>query len=141
VSDFFLRGINDVGAERLRQIEEEGFSSEKDDQYEPGTLAVAGACYGVHAAFMRNKGPEGLVLEGVPEWWPWESSWWKPSENLRQNLVKGAALLIAEIDKIDREEAQKNQVKKDPTKIDNIEADQIEADVLEAGQIEQGGVI
>jgi len=36
-----------------------------------------------------------------PRGWPWAKSWWKPA-SLRRSLVKAAALLIAEIERIDR---------------------------------------
>ena len=107
--EYLLRGINDVASERMRQIEVEGFSAARDDQYEGGTLAVAGACYGVHAAWSLSGDGAGQVLEGVPQWWPWGPDTWNPSDP-RSNLVKAAALLIAEIDRYDREHDAKSRV-------------------------------
>lgn len=100
--DYLIRGINDVTAERMRQIEQENFSAEHDDDHEGGTLAAAGACYAMHSAFkLSNRGVAGEPIEGVPVWWPWDPSWWKP-EDVRGSLVKAAALIIAEIDRYDR---------------------------------------
>ena len=36
-----------------------------------------------------------------PSYWPWEPRWWKP-KNPRRDLVRAAALLIAEIERLDR---------------------------------------
>jgi hypothetical protein len=38
---------------------------------------------------------------GVPKMWPWARQWWKPT-GARRDLVKAAALLLAEIERIDR---------------------------------------
>jgi hypothetical protein len=43
-------------------------------------------------------------LDDIPGFWLWEKKWWKPSSP-RKDLVKAAALLIAEIDRIDTAEA------------------------------------
>ena len=56
-------------------------------------LALAAACYANHSAGR---------LHGVrPATWPWDWKWWKPT-NPRRDLVKAAALILAEIDRIDR---------------------------------------
>lgn len=86
----------DVLAERRRQVEGEGWTVEHDDAHEPGTLAVAGACY-AHAAFDSRL----LNILRKPRHWPWQRSWWKPGDP-RRMLVKAAALIIAEIERGDR---------------------------------------
>lgn len=116
-TDFFLKGISDVSAERLRQITEENHGSVNDDKYLGGELAIAGACYAAYSAYNLNSaeiktGP----ITGVPTWWPWDVSWWKPSDN-RRNLVKAAALIIAEIDRIDRKNSGK-EVLGDSSKVE-----------------------
>lgn len=105
MSDFLIRGINDVTTERLRQINEEGYSASRDDSYQGGELAAAGASYAIHAAWHVNtRSPEGS-LPGVPEWYPWDGATWNPKD-VRTNLVKAAALIIAEIDRFDRKAAE-----------------------------------
>jgi hypothetical protein len=37
----------------------------------------------------------------TPTDWPWPESWWKPTGD-RRNLVKAGALILAEIERIDR---------------------------------------
>ena len=70
-------------------------------------LGAAGACYAIHAAWTLAEGTAGPggTLSGVPVWWPFNRELWKPEE-VRRNLVKAAALIIAEIDKIDRKETK-----------------------------------
>jgi len=75
----------DVLAERRRQIEAKGWTPEHDNQFVDRELAKAAACYAIDNAAM----------------WPWSMSWWKPS-NSRRNLVKAGALILAEIERLDR---------------------------------------
>lgn len=112
-SDFFLRGINDVSEERLRQITEEGYGAISDDTLGNGVLGAAGACYAIHAAWTLEEGSPGKSLSGVPIWWPFGPETWKP-EDPRRNLVKAAALLIAQIDKYDRKEVKENETNLGP---------------------------
>lgn len=88
----------DVLVERARQINEEGFTPDRDDAYEPGTLATAAGCYGIW-----GWGDSGVYSTpgDDPKPWPWPRQWWKPS-TLRRHCVKGAALYLAEIERIDR---------------------------------------
>lgn len=88
----------DVLAERDRQINSEGFAREHDDAHIGGELACAAACYVINAA--EGYGSTALA----PLNWPWHLSWWKP-EDPRRDLVKAAALIIAEIERRDRAEA------------------------------------
>lgn len=88
--------------ERQRQIHEEGFTAEHDDQNKPGTLLWAAGCYAMHAgeqeaAFATRSAP--------PFVWPWHSGWWKPSPDPKRNIIKAMALLAAEYDRIERAEA------------------------------------
>lgn len=93
----------DVAIERRRQILEEGFTEEHDDEHHQGELAMAAACY-AEEAFCQLRDPDRLPeISGiVPQFWPWEPSWWKPSLDARRNLVKSGALILAAIGVIDR---------------------------------------
>lgn len=93
------QAVGDVLAERQRQVEVEGWTPEHDDQHEVGELATAAACYAGNAG--------GYVWAGgwPGEVWPWAREWWKPSTP-RRDLVKAAALIIAEIERLDRAAAQ-----------------------------------
>ncbi len=87
----------DVLAERLRQVEVEGFTPVRDDEYLDGELAAAGGSYALHAFDRR------IAL--TPAWWPWQRAWWKPGTP-RQMLVKAGALILAAIEQIDRRAAR-----------------------------------
>lgn len=82
----------DVLAERRRQVEAEGWTPEHDDEHGAGEMAAAAACYALNAA--------GCGCE-VARNWPWDGSWWKPTTS-RRDLVKAAALILAEIERLDR---------------------------------------
>ena len=91
--------VQDVVNERRRQIEVECFSAENDDKLIDCQLACAAACY---AMCDTQKHLNEFTIMGVPIW-PWGPVWWR-STTYRQNLVKAAALLIAEIEHIDRKD-------------------------------------
>jgi len=83
----------DVLAERQRQISAEGWTPEHDDEHEIGELARAAACYAANAT--------GFRLMNRANLWPWDRAWWKPTTP-RRDLVKAGALILAEIERIDR---------------------------------------
>lgn len=96
----------DVINERNRQINQENYSIEHDDSYQNNELPRAAASYlnnVVSRGWVFNSvyGPEVYQSEEVPDLWPWGDEHWKP-KNPRRDLVKAAALIIAEIDRIDR---------------------------------------
>ena len=87
----------DVLAERRRQIEGEGWTREHDDKWTNGELAIAAACYAGATDMTIDINPAAL--------WPWGAYWWKPT-TYRRDLVKAAALIVAEIERLDREQAR-----------------------------------
>lgn len=92
------QAATDVLAERSRQVEAEGWTPEHDDKHRHGEMAVAAACYALNAADDRD-GPEVRFVGA--ELWPWADEWWKPKDR-RYDLVRAAALLLAEIERLDR---------------------------------------
>ena len=89
--------VADIVAERRRQREVEGWTPEHDDEHTAGDLAMAGAAYAYHAAQCDRASHHHCI----PVEWPWEDSWWKPKDRKR-DLVRAAALLVAEIERTDR---------------------------------------
>lgn len=85
------QAVLDVAAERRRQIEAEGWTPEHDDEHGRGEMALAASCYA------GPRPPEGMC----PGHWPWKAEWWKPKDR-RSDLVRAAALLLAEIERLDR---------------------------------------
>jgi len=88
----FNPALLDVISERQRQMSIEGWTSEHDDAYQNSELADAAACYAINA---HNQG------FSTPAHWPWAPYWWKQS-GPRRDLVKAGALILAEIERIDR---------------------------------------
>lgn len=87
------KAVEDVLLERHRQIVGKGFDHAHDDKYESGELRKAAACY----IFSADRGPSPLP----PIIWPWDGKWWKP-KSTREDLVRSAALIIADIERLDR---------------------------------------
>ena len=79
----------DVLEERQRQLSVKGFGTEQDDTYTACELAAAAISY-----------IEPLEAEN---YWPadWHDDSFRPSD-YRRNLVKASALLLAEIERVDR---------------------------------------
>lgn len=101
IQDFVTtQGAVDVLEERRRQVDSEGWSFDHDQQHNLFELAKAAACYADCVAEHFDIEEEYEVIE-VPTDWPWDDKWWKP-KNPRRDLVRAAALIIAEIDRIDR---------------------------------------
>ena len=82
-----------ITSERRRQIQREGWTPEHDDAHEEDELARAAVKY-IEAACAFDHGWHAM--------WPWEPSWWKPSDDAIRNLTKAGALIAAEIDRIRR---------------------------------------
>lgn len=99
----YSRAAQDVLAERRRQVDAEEWTPEHDDEHDAGEMAMAAACYAGNAGgYVWRHGTPG------EEVWPWSLSWWKPTTP-RRDLVKAGALILAEIERIDRAEAAKTQ--------------------------------
>lgn len=95
----FNPALLDVISERQRQRAVEGWTSEHDDAYQNSELADAAACYAINA---HNQGLS------TPAHCPWAPDWWKQS-GPRRDLVKAGALILAEIERIDRAAAGKGE--------------------------------
>nr|WP_315540136.1 3'-5' exonuclease [uncultured Comamonas sp.] len=88
------QAARDVLAERARQISTEGWTPEHDDQYRPGEMLMAADSY---ISWNCGEYEPGTV----PVNWPWNAAWFKPTTE-RRNLEKAGALILAEIERIDR---------------------------------------
>lgn len=102
-----LTGVEQIAAERQRQLEVEGFTADRDASYNADELSRAAVAYACHDTFGL---PPAMPL------WPWEASTFKPSprephdgywtaRNIAartSDLVKAGALIAAEIDRLGR---------------------------------------
>lgn len=109
--------VLEVARERNRQITDETNTTDHDDCHHAGVLAAAGACYAVSAEVELN--PYGVFSDGeIPDddeplqgpsmdeilkAWPFHESWFKTTTP-RRDLIKAAALIVAEIERIDRQD-------------------------------------
>ena len=84
----------DVLAERQRQVTAEGWTPEHDDEHSDGEMALAASSYALYA----HKKP---IAPAIPYNWPWEPEWFK-QQGARRDLVKAGALILAEIERLDR---------------------------------------
>ncbi|MDM3127282.1 hypothetical protein [Citrobacter sp. CK204] len=90
----FNPAILDVIAERQRQQSVEGWTPEHDDEHSGGEMALAASSYALYA----HRKP---IAPAIPFNWPWEPEWFK-QQGARRDLVKAGALILAEIERIDR---------------------------------------
>lgn len=108
------KAADDVLAERKRQIEKEGFSLAHDDGHSDGSLALAAACYATpHRIYLKADYADSVAFHDP---WPWDERWdrrpyegnvvrsngSKGEKHRRKLLVKAGALILAEIERIDR---------------------------------------
>lgn len=88
-----------VQEERDRQLFHEGFTKNHDDTYKGGKLARAAAIYATPADWRNVVN----IPDTAPMFWPWDATWWRPTPDDRQReLIKAAALLHAEWDRLER---------------------------------------
>jgi len=83
-----LNGAERIARERARQIEEEGFAAEHDDQHENGELAQAAACYAIPPH-----------CSNAPSW-PLSSPYKKHLLSRLRQLEISGAFAAAEIDRL-----------------------------------------
>lgn len=92
--------IRDIDAEREYQIKQKDCQTTRDDTYTDNQLIRAACAYAMHAGNEAQSGHPG-AHDAVMQVWPWSPSSFHNC-NRRRALVKAAALLVAEIERIDR---------------------------------------
>lgn len=94
-----MYGIEMIAEERRRQIEEEGWTAEHDEQHADGELAWAAVCYAAPRDVYKHEEFNGVHSFRDP--WPWR--YWDKREKhdrIRQLVIAGA-LIAAELDRLD----------------------------------------
>lgn len=125
----YLDGVLLIKRERDRQWFQEGWDPAHDAVHTNGELVAAAICY---AEAGRGFDLEISARDGKwPMLWPWEPSWWKPSDDLVRNLVKAGALIAAEIDRVQR--ADTPSVAADPAQGERLRDAETARDELQAG--------
>lgn len=112
--------IDEIELERIRQVQKEGWTEAHDDEHDSGEMAMAAACYAdprnllvwqeaESFAFSGNDGGRGdrqLLKAGYYTAWPWSDEWDKREKHdQRRRLIIAGALIVAEIERLDRAEA------------------------------------
>ena len=94
--------IAEIAAERRRQVEDLDWTPEHDDdEHAEGELAFAAANYAAASGAMTRLGATEWATTPPYLNWPWAEDCFKPGSP-RRSLVKAAALIVAEIERIDR---------------------------------------
>lgn len=95
----------DALAERRRQVSVERFTAEHDDGHNPGTLAVAAACYALRCAAELAAADSAYwsrkFAGAARDLWQWDTDWWKPGTPYR-DMEKAVGLALAEMERINR---------------------------------------
>jgi len=97
-------GASLVAAERRRQIAEEFYTLEYDQQHKQHELVRAALCY-AYAGWTLAAGGSARAVRTNPKiavLWPWAQGLWKPDDDEVRNLAKAGALIAAEIDRLER---------------------------------------
>jgi hypothetical protein len=102
--------VLDVLAERRRQKDAEGWTPAHDDKHEHGEMALAASCYAFNAGRRQRfqDAPDLTAAAAKSSGWPWDAAYWKP-KNLRRDLVRAGALILAEIERLDRLEDRRRE--------------------------------
>jgi hypothetical protein len=103
-------GVELIAAERRRQIEAEGYDAAHDDLHGQGELIEAARCYAYAAQVAEwheladwfGLDADGRINLPSPSnaRWPWTRKDWKPAGDPLRDLIKAAALLAAEVDRL-----------------------------------------
>lgn len=96
--------LQEIQHERERQVSEEGWTPEHDDDHGEGPLVHAAVCYAMGEHEITATFSDGS--KKVASFWPWDLSWWKPGTDRRRQLVKAGALIVAELERLERASGQ-----------------------------------
>ncbi|KKM67371.1 hypothetical protein LCGC14_1471770 [marine sediment metagenome] len=89
--------IAEIRKERERQVRKEGWSKRHDNAHDEAELSKAAGCYANRALSPKS--------DITPRNWPWAPDWWKP-KTPKRNLIRAAALIVAELERLERSKAQ-----------------------------------
>lgn len=118
--------INLILEERERQITKEGYSAAHDDSYFLEELARAASSYCIAGAARASHGNYcirsaqfhfkvdrmgldiSVDLDKIAERvWPFDKKYYKPKSH-KENLIRAAAFIVAELERLERADAKKN---------------------------------
>jgi hypothetical protein len=97
-----MTGVELIAAERKRQIAVEGWTADHDDKHDRADLVRAALQYAETVRKQLLGASKEHAFYRSISYWPWDESWWKPSDDPIRNLEKAGALIAAEIDRLQR---------------------------------------
>ncbi len=74
--------------------EHKSYTPEHDDEHVAGELIDAAISFLMH---------DLTGIKNAKDWWPFEEEEWKPSDDPIRNLVAAGALIVAEIERLQRD--------------------------------------
>lgn len=100
-----MTGAEQIAAERKRQTTELDVTDAGDDHADQGEMAGAGAAYALLCIASNDAEFVAEARAFARYIWPWHEFPIKP-KTPRENLVRAGALIAAELDRLDRVEAE-----------------------------------
>jgi len=103
-----LSVVAEIGAERSRQIHKKGYVYEHDDKHADGSIAMAAAHYAsTEPVYVLRRRTGHYSPDADPYYslkaYPWDLEFDSKREHTRrEQLVIAGALIVAEIERIDR---------------------------------------
>jgi hypothetical protein len=82
-----------VAHELIGHRRREGWTPEHDDEHGAAAFAAAGASYARRASIADVPNLHIMGAGYPPDFWPWETKWWKPKTAWR-DLTRAAALTV-----------------------------------------------
>ncbi len=97
----------DVLAERGRQIHDKGYTPEHDDAHARGEILLGAlSCALVVSVNFYPESDRASIRRTALGYWPWEDGAPDPAKPPRAHLVQAVAMMVAEIERIDRASPQ-----------------------------------
>lgn len=92
--------LDEIKAEREKQIAK-GYHAAHDDKHVDGEILEGAIIYAEHEENCKDR-MNGSIYQQYGNDWPWDESSFKPKDH-RTNLIKAAAMIVAEIERLDRQ--------------------------------------
>lgn len=90
--------------QEYRQLTRDSLPPQEADQYIDGSIThAAGAYLSIATMSFYPFALRELLQRDAKELWPWSEDTWNPSSTPRRNLIKAAAYIVAEIERLSRD--------------------------------------
>lgn len=101
-----VQALHSIMEERHRQMMVEHWTAQHDDEHTDGALSLAAAAYAISGS-VRSRMVDGDqdIIGRIWAYTGWARSWFKPKDK-RRDLVRAGALILAEIERMDRATAK-----------------------------------